>query len=79
MTRVTRFPWRVCLSEQGGTRERCPELDLSPEAMELSLAKSRRHKATGRDLLSNEVMHAGGRPVAELESELAMKIAETAV
>ena len=51
-------------SEQGGTHERCPELDLSPEAMELTIAKSPRHKATGRDLLSNEVLQAGARPMA---------------
>ena len=34
--------------------------DLSPEAIEVSIARCRRHKATGRDLLSNEVMQAGG-------------------
>ena len=62
-------------SVQGGTHERCPELDLSPEAMELSIARCRRHTATGRDLLSNEVMQAGGRPMAELASEI--KIADT--
>ena len=45
--------------------------------MEESIARCRRHKATGRDLLSNEVMQAGGRPMAELASELAMKIADT--
>ena len=50
---------------------------MSPEAVELSIARCRRHKATGRDLLSNEVMQAGGRPMAELASELAIKIAET--
>ena len=45
--------------------------------MEVSIARCRRHKATGRDLLSNEVMQAGGRPMAELASELAIKIADT--
>ena len=64
-------------SAHSGTHEHCPDLDLSPEAMELSIAGSRRHKATGRDLLSNEVMQAGGRPMAELASELAIKIADT--
>ena len=43
----------------------------------MSIARCRRHKATGRDLLSNEVMQAGGRPMAELASELAIKIADT--
>ena len=42
----------------------------------MSIARCRRHKATGRDLLSNEVMQAGGRPMAELASELAIKIAD---
>ena len=64
-------------SEQGGTHERCPELDLSLEAIGLSIAKCRRHKATGRDLLSNEVMQVGGRPMAELTSGQAIKIADT--
>ena len=64
-------------SAQGGSHEHCPELDLSPEAMEVSIAMCRRHKATGRDLLSNEVMQAGGRPMAELASEVAIKIADT--
>ena len=50
---------------------------MSPEAMEVSIARCRQHKATGRDLLSNEVMRAGGRPMAELVSELAIKIADT--
>ena len=54
---------------QGGSHEHCPDLDLSPEAMEVSIAKCRSHKATGRDLLSNEVMQAGGRPIAEMASE----------
>ena len=43
----------------------------------MSIARCRRHKATGRDLLYNEVMQAGGRPMAELASELAIKIADT--
>ena len=43
----------------------------------MSIARRRRHKATGRDLLSNEVMQAGGRKMAELASQLAMKIANT--
>ena len=43
----------------------------------MSIARCRRHKAMGRDLLSNEVMQAGGRPMAELASELATKIADT--
>ena len=38
----------------------------SLEAMKVSIARCRRHKATGRDLESNEVMQAGGRPMAEL-------------
>ena len=62
---------------QGGSHEHCPDLDLSPEAMEVSIARCRRHNATGRDLLSNEVMQAGGRPMAELASELTIKIADT--
>ena len=45
--------------------------------MELSIAKCRRHKATGRDLLSNEVMQVGGRPMAELAGEMEIKIADT--
>ena len=49
---------------------------MSPEAMEVSIARCLQHKATGRDLLSHEVMQAGGRPMAELASELAMKIAD---
>ena len=64
-------------SAQGGSHEHCPDLDLSPEAMEVSIARCRRHKATGRDLLSNEVMQAGGRPMAVPASELAIKIADT--
>ena len=58
-------------SVQGGSREHCPDLDLSSEAMEVSVARCRRHKATGRDLLSIEVMQAGGRRMAELACELA--------
>ena len=50
---------------------------MSPEAMEASIAGCRLHKATGRDLLSNEVMQAGGRPMADLAGELAIKIADT--
>ena len=42
----------------------------------MNTARSRQ-KATGRDLLSNEVMQAGGRPMAEPGSELAIKIADT--
>ena len=64
-------------SAQGGSHEHCPDLDLSLEAMEVSIARCRRHKATGRDLLSNEVMQAGGRPMAGLACELAIKIADS--
>ena len=60
-------------SAQGGSHEHCPDLGLSPEAMEVSIATCRRHKTTGRDL------HAGGRPMAELACELAIKIADTAL
>ena len=49
---------------------------MSLEAMEVSIARRCRHKATGLDLLSNEVMQAGGRPMAELACELAIKITD---
>ena len=41
--------FHCCRSAQGGSLELCPVLDVSPEAMEVSIAGCRRHKATGRD------------------------------
>ena len=36
----------------------------------MSISRCHRHKATSRDLLSNEMMQAGGRPMAELEIKI---------
>ena len=49
-----------CRSAQGGSHEHCPDLDLSPEAMEVSIARCRRHKATGRDILTIQRGDASG-------------------